>query len=62
MRKRLDYVLRGYERHGTEELTPTKITDLLRIRYGGTNKAKQRLGSVAEIRQAFVGIQSHLYW
>jgi hypothetical protein len=30
-------------------------------RYGGTNDAKRRLGSVAAIRDAFVGIQGHLF-
>ena len=62
MREFLDYVLRGYETHGTEELALGKIGDLLRIRYGGTNEAKQRLGTVAEIRSAFVEIQRHLYF
>jgi type I restriction enzyme R subunit len=62
MRDFLDYVLRGYETHGVDELAPGKIADLLRVRYGGTNEAKARLGSVGEIRQAFVEIQAHLYW
>ncbi len=61
MRQFLDYVLRGYEAHGPDELALSKVSDLLRIRYGGTNEAKQRLGSVAEIRSAFVDIQRHLY-
>lgn len=61
MREFLDFVLRGYETHGVDELAVAKVSDLLRIRYGGTNEAKQRLGSVAEIRAAFVGIQEHLY-
>ncbi|MBM9593437.1 DEAD/DEAH box helicase family protein [Rhodobacteraceae bacterium MCCB 386] len=61
MRSFLDYVLRGYEAHGTDELALTKISDLLRIRYGGTNEAKQRLGTVADIRAAFVNIQRHLF-
>nr|WP_299655017.1 type I restriction endonuclease subunit R [uncultured Jannaschia sp.] len=61
MRTFLDYVLRGYEMHGADELALTKISDLLRIRYGGTNEARQRLGSISEIKAAFVGIQEHLY-
>lgn len=61
MRRFLDYVLQGYEAHGVEELSLRKVSDLLRIRYGGTNDAKAALGSVAEIRRAFVDIQGHLY-
>ena len=61
MRQFLDYVLRAYEMHGIDELAPGKIADFLRVRYGGTNDAKRRLGSVAEIKDAFVSIQRHLY-
>jgi type I restriction enzyme, R subunit len=60
MRAFLDFVLRSIEVHGLEELAPAKIADFLRIRYGGTNDAKRRLGPVAAIRDAFVGIQGHL--
>lgn len=61
MRAFLDYVLQAYETHGIDELAPRKIADFLRIRYGGTNDAKRRLGDVATIRQAFIGIQRHLF-
>ena len=61
MRKFLDYVLRSYEAHGIGELEPRKIADFLRIRYGGTNDAKRRLGPVPNIRTAFIDIQGHLF-
>lgn len=61
MRRFLDYVLQAYEVHGVEELSLRKISDLLRIRYGGTNDAKAALGSIADIRRAFVDIQGHLF-
>lgn len=61
MRQFLDYVLRAYEAHGVEELSPRKLTDFLRIRYGSTNDAKRALGPTAAIRDAFVGIQGHLF-
>ena len=61
MREFLDYVLRAYEAHGVAELAPVKIADFLRIRYGGTNDAKRRLGPVPAIRDAFVDIQAHLF-
>ncbi len=61
MRSFLDYVLDAYKRHGIEELAPNKLPDFLRIRYGGTNDAKRMLGSVPEIRKAFVDVQGHLF-
>jgi type I restriction enzyme R subunit len=61
MREFLDYVLRGYEMHGTTQLEIGRIADLLRVRYGTTSEAKQRLGTVPEIRAAFIDIQRHLY-
>jgi type I restriction enzyme R subunit len=61
MREFLDYVLCAYEAHGSNELAPIKIADFLRIRYGGTNDAKRQLGPVPAIRDAFVGIQAHLF-
>ncbi len=61
MREFLDYVLRAYEVHGVPELAPGKITNFLRIRYGGTNDAKRVLGSTAVIREAFIDIQGHLF-
>ncbi|MGB3627602.1 MAG: type I restriction-modification enzyme R subunit C-terminal domain-containing protein, partial [Henriciella sp.] len=61
MRQFLDYVLQAYAAHGFEELSLGKIRDFLRIRHGGTNDAKAVLGSVAEIRKAFVDIQGHLF-
>ena len=38
-----------------------KIADFLRIRYGGTDDAKRHLGPVPAIRDAFAGIQAHLF-
>ena len=61
MRAFLDYILHAYERYGVRELASNKLSDFLRIRYGGTNDAKRKLGSVGNIRSAFVDIQSHLY-
>jgi len=61
MREFLDYVLRAYELHGTDELATGRLGDLLRIRYGGTNDAKRVLGPVSDIRNAFFGVQKHLY-
>ena len=61
MRQFLDYVLQAYEAHGVGELSIRKIRDFLRIRYGGTNDAKAALGSVSDIRKAFIDIHGHLF-
>ena len=61
MREFLSYVLQSYELQGIRELEPAKLSDFLRIRYGGTNDAKRKLGSVEEIRGAFFDIQKHLF-
>ncbi len=61
MRQFLEYVLQSYEMQGVRELEPSKMRDFLRIRYGGTNDAKRKLGTIVEIREAFYDIQKHLY-
>lgn len=61
MQSFLEYVLGNYERNGIGELASGKVADLIRIRYGGVNDAKRVLGSVDDIRSAFVAIQGHLF-
>ena len=61
MREFLDHVLNAYAQYGSQELSPRKLGDFLRIRYGGTNDARRALGDMVAIREAFVGIQRHLF-
>ncbi len=61
MRQFLNYVLQASADYGVEELSLGKSQDFLRIRYDGTNYAQAALGSVAEIRKAFVDLQGHLF-
>ena len=61
MREFLSYVLQSYELQGIRELDSAKLTGFLRIRYGGTNDAKRKLGPIGEIRGAFLDIQKHLF-
>lgn len=61
MRAFLEFVLDKYQYEGIGELASSKVADFLRIRYGGINDAKRLLGSVDDIRSAFVGIQAHLF-
>jgi type I restriction enzyme, R subunit len=61
MRSFLEFVLGNYERNGIGELATGKVADFLRIRYGGVNDAKRALGTVDDIRRAFIEIQGHLF-
>ncbi|MEP4194612.1 MAG: DEAD/DEAH box helicase family protein [Aliishimia sp.] len=61
MRSFLESVLAAYETHGVDELALTKIGDFLKVKYGGTNGAKQKLGAIPDIKRAFMDIQTHLY-
>ena len=57
----LDFVLNEYVKEGVQELDDAKLPHLLELRYGGVGDATEQLGSVAEIREAFVGFQQYLY-
>ena len=61
MRSFLEFVLDKYQYEGIGELASGKVADFLRIRYGGVNDAKRALGSVEDIRRAFIDIQGHLF-
>ncbi len=61
MRSFLEAVLAAYEIHGVDELALPKISDFLRVRYGGTNGAKNALGAIPDIKRAFMDIQTYIY-
>ena len=57
----LDFVLFQYVKEGVGELDQAKLPHLLELKYRAINDAAAELGSVAEIREAFIGFQAHLY-
>ncbi len=57
----LDFVLGEYVKQGDEELGQDKLGELVRLKYGTVKDAEGELGSVAAIREAFIGFQHHLY-
>ena len=57
----LDFVLSQYVKEGVGELDQAKLPHLLELKYSTMNDAAAQLGSVARIRDAFVGFQRHLY-
>ena len=57
----LSFVLDYYITQGVGELDQEKLPDLLTLKYQSVGDAVSELGSVAEIREVFVGFQEHLY-
>ena len=62
MREFLETVLYAYERDGSQELSIGKISDFLKVKFGTVGEGKAALGGdLGAIREAFVGVQRHLY-
>ncbi len=57
----LSFVLDHYITQGVGELDQEKLPDLLALKYHSVGDAVAELGSVAEIRDVFIGFQEHLY-
>ena len=57
----LDFVLSQYIKEGVGELDQAKLPDLLELKYHAVRDAAAELGSVAGIRDVFIGFQQYLY-
>jgi type I restriction enzyme R subunit len=57
----LDFVLLQYVEEGVGELDDAKLPHLLELKYRSLHDAAAHLGSIAGIRDAFVGFQAGLY-
>ena len=57
----LSFVLYYYIAQGVGELAQEKLPDLLALKYHTVGDAVVELGTVAEIRDVFIGFQEHLY-
>lgn len=57
----LEFVLAQYVAAGVDELDQEKLGQLVSLRYGSVADATRALGSVASIRDAFIGFQKHLF-
>ena len=57
----LDFVLSQYVKEGVGELDQAKLPHLLQLKYRAVSDAAAELGGVAQIRNAFVDFQRHLY-
>jgi type I restriction enzyme R subunit len=57
----LNFVLDHYVNLGVGELDQDKLPDLLELKYHSIPDAVAEMGSVADIRNVFIGFQQHLY-
>jgi len=57
----IDFVLSKYIEDGVRELSPTKMSGLLELKYQTVSDAAAHFGSVKEIRETFIGFQQYLY-
>jgi len=57
----LQFVLEHYIQQGVGELAQEKLPQLIELKYHAINDAIAKLGSVANIREVFVGFQQYLY-
>jgi type I restriction enzyme R subunit len=57
----LNFVLSQYVQEGVGELDQEKLPHLLELKYRAISDAARELGGVANIRDAFIGFQRHLY-
>jgi type I restriction enzyme R subunit len=57
----IEFVLDKYVEDGVRELSSSKITSLINLKYNTINDATNELGSVGVIKDTFVGFQQYLY-
>ncbi len=57
----IDFVLSVYVKDGVGELDQEKLPKLLEIKYHAIDDAVKEFGSIASIRDMFVGFQRYLY-
>jgi len=57
----INFVLGRYVEDGVAELSATKMSSLLEIKYNTISDATAEIGSPAVIRETFIGFQKYLY-
>ena len=57
----LNFVLKQYVDEGVKELDDSRLKGLLELRYHSVHDAKEAIGDIASIRDAFIGFQKYLY-
>jgi len=57
----IEFVLDQYIQHDVTELDDARISELVNLKYGTPQNAKQQLGPLTAIREMFCGFQKYLY-
>lgn len=57
----VNFVLEQYIQQGYTELSMENLPELIKLKYGTINDAKEQLGPLGEISKVFVGFQKGLY-
>ena len=60
-REFVQYVLQNYIDIGVDELDISKLSTVVRAKYGSINAAQERLGTVEDIKEVFIDFQKNLY-
>ena len=60
-REFVQYVLQNYIDIGVDELDISKLSTVVRAKYGSINAAQESLGTVEEIKEIFIDFQKNLY-
>ena len=57
----VEYVLRNYIDIGEDELDVSKLSTVIRAKYGSISAAQEKLGTAQDIQKTFIDFQANLY-
>jgi type I restriction enzyme R subunit len=57
----ISFVLRNYVQDGVDELDISKLSTVIKSKYGGIPEAEKALGNVDQINKMFIDFQQYLY-
>ena len=57
----VEYVLRNYIDIGEDELDISKLSTVIRAKYGSISAAQEKLGTAQDIQKTFINFQANLY-
>ena len=57
----VEYVLRNYIDIGEDELDISKLSTVIRAKYGSISAAQEKLGTAQDIQKTFIDFQANLY-
>ncbi len=60
-REFVEYILRNYIDVGEDELDVSKLSTVIRAKYGSISAAQEKLGTAQDIQKTFIDFQQYLY-